>query len=157
MASAHPEPRAVRITVQRRETRPWVTVLGLVAVAAATTMAVFGLPPVDLHGPLHHLGIMDPLCGGTRAAMLTARGELALAWYYNPLGVLTVLAAAAVVLRAVVGLLTRRWVTVRLRLRRDQVPWVVGFVLVGVAVVWIRQQLHADLLMGGASEVMSRL
>jgi len=33
------------------------------ALAAAAGMAVFGLPPVDLHGLLHHVGIMDPLCG----------------------------------------------------------------------------------------------
>lgn len=74
-------------------------------------MAVFGLPPVDLHGLLHHVGIMDPLCGGTRATAYTARGEWALAWRYNPLGFLAVVAAAAAVLRAVVGLLARRWVT----------------------------------------------
>ncbi len=57
--------------------------MALAVLAAGSTMAVSGLPPVDLHGPLHHDGIMDPLCVGTRAAAYTARGEFALAWRYN--------------------------------------------------------------------------
>ncbi|GAB3167527.1 hypothetical protein GCM10027059_28570 [Myceligenerans halotolerans] len=34
---------------------------------AAAAMAAFGLPPVDLHEPLHHLGAMSPPCGATQA------------------------------------------------------------------------------------------
>ena len=46
-------------------------------------MALWGLPPVDLHGPLHRLGIMDPVCGGTRSAYFAVSARWALAWYYN--------------------------------------------------------------------------
>ncbi len=44
----------------------------MIGVGFAVAMAVFGLPPVDPHGPFHRFGIMDPLGGGTR---YTAQGE----------------------------------------------------------------------------------
>lgn len=112
-------------------------------------MAVFGLPPVDLHGPLHHAGIMDPLCVGTRAAAYTARGEFALAWRYNPLSILVVVGAAALVVRTAVGLLARRWLTLKVSwtLRRLWAAW--ATVLLLLAGLTVRQQLRADLLLAG--------
>jgi len=38
-------------------------------------LAAVGLPPVDLHGPLHYLGVMDPLCGMTRGTVAVLRGR----------------------------------------------------------------------------------
>ena len=70
---------------------------------------VLGLPPIDLHGPLHWVGIMDPLCGGTRAARYTAIGQWGQAWHYNPLGIVTVLAVGLLLLRGAVGVTTGRW------------------------------------------------
>jgi hypothetical protein len=105
-------------------------------------MAVFGLPPVDLHGLLHHVGIMDPLCGGTRATAYTARGEWALAWRYNPLGFLAVVAAAAAVLRAVVGLLARRWVTVTVAWTPRRVRTVAVTATVLLVALTVRQQMR---------------
>ena len=109
-------------------------------------MAVFGLPPLDLHGPLHYLGIMDPLCGGTRAARHTMRGDLALAWQYNPLGILAVLAAAVLVLRALVGSLTSRWLTVAVLWSPRRSRAVVAISLALFAVMTVRQQSRTDLL-----------
>lgn len=103
-------------------------------------MALFGPPPVDLHGPLHRFGIMDPLCGGIRAARYTARGEWALAWQYNPLGVVAVLGAAAGAVRAAVGALSGRWLTARFHWtpwRRRVILAVVVALLLGLEV---RQQ-----------------
>jgi hypothetical protein len=60
-----------------------VAALCLAVVAAA--LAVWGLPSLDIHGPLHRLGVMDLLCGGTRAAYFTVTGRWATAWEYNPL------------------------------------------------------------------------
>lgn len=134
----------LRWSVAPRYRHRVVTGLGLAALAAAAGMAVFGLPPVDLHGRLHHVGIMDPLCGGTRAAAYTARGEWALAWRYNPLGILAALAATAAVLRAVVGLLTRRWVTVAWTPRRVRTVAVTATVL--LVALTVRRQMRADLL-----------
>lgn len=133
-------------TWERQDHHVGVTVVALAGLTVAGAMALFGLPPVDLHGPLHRFGIMDPLCGGTRAARFTAQGEWALAWQYNPLGIAAVLGAAVATLRAGVGLLSRRWLTVRLQ----WTPWRKRLaVTVGISVfvaLMIRQQLRADLL-----------
>lgn len=114
-------------------------------------MAVFGLPPVHLHGILHHVGIMDPLCGGTRAAAYTARGDWAVAWRYNPLGILAVLVAAAATLRALVGVLWGRWLTVALALTPRQRRALIVMAAAVLVAMTVRQQLRADLLVAGAS------
>jgi len=44
---------------QPRDVWPRATALAVAGLAAAAVMAVAGLPPIDLHGPLHHFGIMD--------------------------------------------------------------------------------------------------
>jgi hypothetical protein len=48
----------------------WLAAGGLLVGAA---LAVTGLPAIDLHGPQHHLGIMDPVCGMTRGVIWTLR------------------------------------------------------------------------------------
>lgn len=124
-----------------------VTVGGAVGLAAAVAMAVFGLPPVDLHGPLHRMGIMDPLCGGTRSARLTAQGRLGEAWTYNPIGIAATVAAAAAVGRVIIGVAARRWVNVQISWtsRRARVAAVVLVAL--LVLLEIRQQGRVDLLM----------
>lgn len=108
----------------------------------AVALATFGLPPVDLHGPLHWLGIMDPLCGGTRAARYAALGQWKTSWEYNPLGIVVLLGAIGVLGRAGVGYGSGRWLTIRPGRSRLLYALLVA-VLVLLAV---RQQLHADLL-----------
>lgn len=141
--------RPVRLFTDSRDRYRWLTLASFGLLAIAGGMAVLGLPPVDLHGPLHWLGIMDPLCGGTRAARYTALGEWGLAWKYNPLGILTVLAVAVIVLRAIVGMVTRRWVSLDITWTRRG-RWV-AFTVIALLVVTleIRQQGRADLLMAG--------
>lgn len=56
----------------------------LAGALAAAALALVGLPPVDLHGPLHRFGIMDPACGMTRAFAALVRGRFAAAWEWNP-------------------------------------------------------------------------
>lgn len=147
-------------TGNHRASRPWlswsiedrdryaaITAVAVLGVIAAFAMAAFGLPPVDIHGPLHRLGIMDPLCGGTRAARYTAAGNLQMAWKYNPLGIVVVAGGGAVVARAIVGLTTRRWVTPNIRWTtrgRRTVLAVTGVLLV---VLEVRQQLLAQMLL----------
>ena len=142
-------PSWLRLSWRPRDQHRLVTIFAGLGLAIAVAMSVFGLPPVDLHGPFHQFGIMDPLCGGTRAARYTAQGEWALAWKYNPLGILTVLGAGVVTARTVIGMLTRRWLTAQLHwtLRRGRA---VTVVVIGLLVALeIRQQLQADLLMAG--------
>lgn len=139
----------VRLHVERRDRHRWLTVLAVLALAIAVGMAVVGLPPVDLHGPLHKYGIMDPLCGGTRAARYTAQGDLAQAWRYNPLSIVIVIGAALSILRAVVGVVGRRWVNFSLVWTRVTRRWLTVIVLALLLLLEVRQQLRADLLMAG--------
>ena len=136
----------VSATWSRRDEMRLITWIGILGLAVAAVMARFGLPPVDLHGPLHRMGIMDPLCGGTRAARLTAQGKLAAAWTYNPLGILATVAAAAVALRLAVGLVFRRWLPFRIRWT-PRLRWTaLTVVFLAVIALEIRQQGRADLL-----------
>lgn len=108
----------------------------------ALLLAILGLPPVDLHGALHYLGVMDPFCGGTRSVYLTLRGHLRDALHYNPAGPILVVAALALWLRAAVGWTSRRWVDVHM-------PWRarIPVALLALVALEINQQLHAALLM----------
>lgn len=85
---------------------------GSLGMGAAAGMAIWDLPPVDLHGFLHRVGVMDPLCRGTRSAMFAARRDLAQAWKPNSLGIAAVIAAITVGARAAVGLISGRWLGV---------------------------------------------
>ncbi len=57
----------VQVGVEPCDRRRWLPFCGVLALAIAAVMAVFGLPPVDLHRPPHRVGIMDALFDGTRA------------------------------------------------------------------------------------------
>ncbi|MGI8795370.1 MAG: DUF2752 domain-containing protein [Acidimicrobiia bacterium] len=118
--------------------------LGLVLVGGvgAVALAVFGLPPVGIHGPLHHLGIMDPFCGMTRAVRSFARGELDAAWRYNPASFVLAALAAAVLVRAAVGLASRRWLEIDVVRSRAAI----AVALPLVALLWFNQQQHMALL-----------
>lgn len=124
-----------------------LTVLATVGVLLATGMAMFGLPPVDLHGPVHRAGLMDPFCGGTRATRFAARGQFGRAWTYNPLGIAVVLGAAALLVRAMVGVIYRRWLTIDLQLGPRGRRLVVALVVLLVVALEIRQQSRVDLLL----------
>jgi hypothetical protein len=144
------EPRPLlQISLARRDQHWWVTILGVLALAMAAAMAIFGLPPVDLHSPLHKIGIMDPFCGGTRAARYAAQGNLGEAWRYNPLGILVVYGAGLAILRAAAGLFGRRWVTLTVNWTPGRRRWAFAVLIVLVALLEIRQQMRADLLMAG--------
>lgn len=130
----------LRIRVAQRDQHWWLTLLGALALAIAAAMAMFGLPPVDMHSPHHKVGIMDPLCGGTRAARYAAQGNLAEAWRYNPLSILVVYGAGLVILRAVVGLVGRRWVGLSVSWTPLRRRWAIRIPIVLVALLGIRQQ-----------------
>jgi len=152
--TGHIEPEAgqlplVRLQVEARDRHGWLTGLALLALVIAATMAIFGLPPVDLHSPLHKVGIMDPFCGGTRAARYTAQGNLVEAWRYNPLSIVIVYGAGTAILRAAVGFLTGRWITVTIGWNPRWRRWAIAVVVLLLLLLEIRQQMRADLLMAG--------
>lgn len=123
----------------RHPTLVWIAAAGLLA---ATLLGWLGMPPVDLHGPLHYLGIMGPLCGMTRSVARAATGDLARAWRYNPGGLLLVAGAWVSIVRALVGRLTGRWLNLHVVVSRGG-WWALTITL---AALTVNQQLHADLL-----------
>ena len=139
----------VRVRWTSRDEWRAISVVGILGLTAAVLLAAWGLPSADLHGPLHAAGIMDPLCGGTRAARLTARGDLVEAWRYNPLGIAATLAAAVASLRLVAGHLTHRWITVEVAWTPRRIRVTLLLAVLATALLELRQQGRADLLMGG--------
>lgn len=105
-------------------------------------LAVFGVPPLPLHGPLHQFGVMSPTCGMTRAARALAGADVGLAWRYNPASFAVAAVGAALLARAVVGAWRGRWRTPTVRVGRR------GWIAIGAvtAMLWINQQAHVDLL-----------
>jgi hypothetical protein len=129
------------IRVEPVDRYPWWTTVALATAAIIVVLAVVGLPPVDLHGPLHYFGIMDPLCGGTRSVYLTTHGHLVGAIRYNPAAPLVPLVTLTLLARAVVGRVFGWWITPS-RPRRAVVVCAVA----AIVALEINQQLHAELL-----------
>lgn len=129
---------------------PWAAVdrcphllrIALVGGLGAAALALFGLPPVDLHTPLHHLGVMDPLCGMTRAVRFLARGDFRNAWRFNPGVFALALATAFVIARAAIGWRRGRWFEISTGRPRAAIT----IAVVAVAALELHQQLNASRL-----------
>lgn len=134
--------RGAVIVVRRHDAYAVWTWLALAGLTGAMVLAMVGMPGVDLHGPLHYVGIMDPLCGATRSFYLTLHGRLGDAVRYNPAGPLFVVAAVVALCRAVLGHTTRRWVHVRIPRR-----FAIAVGVIAIVALEVNQQSHAALLM----------
>ncbi|GAA2650806.1 DUF2752 domain-containing protein [Streptomyces vastus] len=134
-----------RTVWEDRDRHRWAGPLAAAGLLAGAAMAVLGLPPLDLHGPLHYAGVMGPLCGGTRGVHEAALGHFGEAWRYNPLSVVLVAGALVALVREAVGRLAGRWLNLRVIRRR---PVVVAGLVLGLALT-ARQQAQADLLRTG--------
>jgi len=128
---------------ENQDRTPALTLIVVVGCLAAVAMAVFGLPPVDVHGTWHYLGFMDPLCGMTRATRLLALGQMSRAVEYNPASPLLGVLGAVVLVRAGIGWATGRWL--RVEIHPSRATLTVLALLVGL--LWAHQQMHAALLM----------
>ena len=146
---SEPDDGVARLSWGIRDRHRLVTVVALIGAAAAAAMGIWGLPPVDLHGPLHKVGIMDPLCGGTRAARYTIEGDLANAWRYNPLGIVTVIGAFLATARTAAGLFAGRWLNLSINWSARRRTIAAAIVVTLVVLLQVRQQARADLLMEG--------
>lgn len=120
--------------------------VAVVGMAVATGLAVLGLPNIDLHGPLHQWGIMDPFCGGTRAARYAMQGQWILSWTYNPLGIAAVAAALAGSIRVIVGVISGRWVNVRASWTPRRRRIAMATLVIVLVILEVRQQSLAELL-----------
>ncbi|WP_199824922.1 DUF2752 domain-containing protein [Streptomyces maremycinicus] len=134
-----------RMAWEERDRHRWVGPLAAVGLMSGGLLAVLGLPPVDLHGPLHYAGVMDPLCGATRGVHAAMLGDIGEAWRYNPLSLVLVLGAVGALLREAIGRLRGRWPNLRVTYRRAAVA--AGVAL--LAALEANQQAHADLLRSG--------
>jgi len=124
-----------------------VTLLALAGLAVAIALATAGLPPLDLHTPLHAAGIMTPGCGGTRSIRLAAMGQWGTSITYNPLGVPLLMLFIAMLVRAAIGVTTHRWYTVSFSWTRRRVWTTVAVAVVLIILLEARQQSIAPLLM----------
>lgn len=137
--------RGLGLTVRwdQEDAFPWVSPFAACGLVAATLLAIFGMPPVNLHGPLHFIGIMDPFCGMTRGIAATMRGDLPTAWRFNPASPLILLTGVATLVRSGCGRFAGRWLTVDYR--RTTIS--TAFIVIAVVALEINQQVNADLLM----------
>ncbi|MBF6289748.1 DUF2752 domain-containing protein [Nocardia farcinica] len=122
----------------------WLTLSALAFLVGAAALRVVGVPSVDLHGPTHFLGLMDPFCGGTRATYLLLAGDVSESLRYNP-GVLVLAGIVVLALaRGAVGVLSGRWLQFAVRPGLGRALRIVA--VVAVLGLWVRQQINADLL-----------
>jgi len=142
VSTVGPPQLPLRLRWERADRHPTLAPLAAAGLLAAGVLAVVGLPPVDLHGPLHRLGIMDPLCGMTRGTVAVLHGQLSRAVTYNPTSPLLVAGAVLALGRWLVGRLTGRWLDATLR----RTPRTLGIAATLVLVLWVNQQAHAALL-----------
>ncbi|MGH8872991.1 MAG: DUF2752 domain-containing protein [Acidimicrobiia bacterium] len=136
-------PSAVAISWEGNDRLTTVSRLALVSIPLVVLLALFGLPPGDVHGPLHYLGIMGPTCGMTRGVMWTTRGDLFRAWQFNPASLLVLPTMIGLMARAVYGRVTGRWLNLRIRWR----PWLWIIPALVLLLLSIRQQLNVEFLL----------
>lgn len=134
---------AVRFLWESHDRHPTTSRLVLIGMPLTVLLALVGLPPVDIHGPLHYLGVMGPTCGMTRGVMWTARGDLLRAWQFNPASLLVIPAMAGLTARAIYGRITNRWPNLNIRWR----PWLWIIPALLLLLLSIYQQLNVDFLL----------
>lgn len=117
----------------------WLTYLTAGGVIAAVVLAIIGGFPLDTPMPTHTFGWVEPTCGLTRGSTAIARGDFATAWHYNPASFLVMGFGLFGLVRTAAGLLTQRWVNVKVTWSRA------GWAALGVAFValWAYQQTNA--------------
>lgn len=135
--------RPLLVTWDAADRHRGLTRFALAGLVVGAAMAVFGMPPFDSHGVLYQLGVMSPICGGTRSVYFAMRGDLASSWRYNPVGIPLVLGAVLLLARHVLGRATGRWLTVRFPARR----LAIAVLAVLLVLLEVNQQLHASFLM----------
>lgn len=121
-----------------------VTRLAVGGLLLAAMLAIIGGVPFDLPMMATHLvHWVEPTCGLTRGSTAIARGDLGLAWRYNPASFAVMTFGVLGLMRVATGVLTGRWVNIRPRI--GPLGWVA--VLIGVGLLGLHQQEHAQFVM----------
>lgn len=134
---------ALALRWQSHDRHPTTTLLAIIGIPIAALVALIGLPPIDIHGPLHYLGVMGPTCGMTRGVMWSARGDILRAWQFNPASLLVVPTIIGLTGRALYGKITNRWLNLHIRWR----PWFWIIPAVLILLLSVRQQLNVEFLL----------
>lgn len=129
-------------SVENHDTMRWWTWLSLVGLAVAVVLALIGGFPLDTPMPTHSFGWVEPTCGLTRGSTAIARGDLGLAWRYNPASFAVIAFGLAGIARFAVGAVTGRWLRLSIRPRRA------GWILLsfGFVALWAYQQSNAEFI-----------
>lgn len=110
--------------------------------AAGVALVLNGGFPLDMPMPTHSFGWVEPTCGLTRGSTALLRGDLGLAWRYNPASFIAVGGAIAWLARSTVGLVTRRWLNVRVR----PTPAIWVGAAAAFSILWFVQQSNAEFI-----------
>ncbi len=133
---------SVKAWISGEEQTRWVTVVSLGGLAVGALLVLAGGTPWDTPMPTHSFGWVEPTCGLTRGSTALLRGDVSLAWRYNPASFLVIGGALAWLVRSAIGLVTGRWLN--LRIRPTALMWVgVG---AGLVALWIVQQSNAEFI-----------
>lgn len=139
--------------VERIDRHRVIGVLTIVGLVAGALIAIFGLPPLEVHSPLRLFGMVCPFCGATRAVQALLQGDVATAWRYNPIAFPVIAGGVAVVARGAAGLFTGRWLNVRMT--RPRLVYAVGGAL--FVALWVNQAQHAAMLRADDGSLMSEM
>lgn len=134
--------RVLRAWISERDGTRWVTIVSLVGLAVGVLLVITGGTPWDTPMPTHAFGWVEPTCGLTRGSTALIRGDLALAWRYNPASILIVGGAFTWLLRSVYGHLTGRWLNIRIRPNL----WAWLGLGAGLVLLWAVQQSNAEFI-----------
>lgn len=136
----------ISVDVSREDRWRAVTFGGPAVAVIAAAFAAFGIPTTPFMEPLYAIGLVLPGCGLTRGTVALASGDPAMAWAYNPASFVVAAAVVAAVARDVVFIAVRRWVHVRVDASQPTLSVGLVVAIIAVALLWVRQQAHADLL-----------
>lgn len=138
--------RVISLEASREDRWRAVTFGGPTVAVLAVGLAAFGIPSTPFMQPLYALGLVLPGCGLTRGTVALASGDPAMAWDYNPASFVVAAGVVAAVARDVAFITVRRWVHVRVHASPTTLSVALGVAIIAVALLWVRQQAHADLL-----------
>lgn len=134
--------RAVGWRIGLEDENRWVTSTVIGSMLFVVVLVVIGGSPIDLPMPTHAFGWVEPTCGLTRGSTALLRGDLGLAWKYNPASFLLVGGAFVWIVRTVVGWSTRCWLNLTVR----PTTLSVAVIAIGSGLLWRVQQSNAEFI-----------
>ena len=133
----------LNVSVGPKDRQAQITRLSIGGLLLAAVLAVAGGLPFDLPMPTHLVGWVEPTCGLTRGSTAIARGEIGLAWRYNPASFAVMGFGLLGVLRAGLGFLAGRWINFKVRIAPG--GWAV--IVLALVLLGIHQQNNAQFVM----------